>query len=396
MSTDRCAWGRGAGSVLAQSATGQGVPCAPVIHPPPPLPCCRSGPRCASSLRSSTAWWRCACCTSRARWPPASAPRSCATPPPRAAGASRPHRRGCRTRPMRGWARWRSERPAGEPGCWSAGSLRHVTAAWVKLCCGGRWSSVPGWRRGGGGGHEGIGARLRACAIPPAPGACHRAAMESVETLFWKAVPVVVRRGERGEERPRQLTVRLLAAGGKQTGARVRPDLQGRELDPPPPPPPPAVVSAPPCRRPSTTCLPTIPSRRRCASISPTRPTRTHCTCWRWARRSMRRCAATRASESTSQTSPASSWACWTSASPAKTKTCPGGSRAAGLREAACRLGASTGGSPAPAPTARAPPSTPQVPGRAAELVAGLWRRCTHIWRRLWRRRRRARRVPRG
>ncbi|KAL4419535.1 hypothetical protein ABPG77_005766 [Micractinium sp. CCAP 211/92] len=35
-------------------------------------------------------------------------------------------------------------------------------------------------------------------------------------TLFWRAVPVLLRRGERGEERPAELTIRLIAANKKR------------------------------------------------------------------------------------------------------------------------------------------------------------------------------------
>lgn len=46
--------------------------------------------------------------------------------------------------------------------------------------------------------------------------------------LFWRACPVLVRRGERGEERVTELTVRLLSEGGPKHGARVRVQLRGR------------------------------------------------------------------------------------------------------------------------------------------------------------------------
>ena len=39
--------------------------------------------------------------------------------------------------------------------------------------------------------------------------------------LFWREVPVLLRPGERGEERIAQLTVRLIASG-QQQGQRVR------------------------------------------------------------------------------------------------------------------------------------------------------------------------------
>ncbi|KAL4433886.1 hypothetical protein ABPG75_000327 [Micractinium tetrahymenae] len=55
-------------------------------------------------------------------------------------------------------------------------------------------------------------ARLAAMAVP-----CP--AMEELSagtTLFWRAVPVLLRRGERGEERPAELTIRLIAAGQKR------------------------------------------------------------------------------------------------------------------------------------------------------------------------------------
>ena len=39
--------------------------------------------------------------------------------------------------------------------------------------------------------------------------------------LYWKSVPVLLRRGERGEERAAELTVRLIASGHK-AGQRVR------------------------------------------------------------------------------------------------------------------------------------------------------------------------------
>ncbi len=39
--------------------------------------------------------------------------------------------------------------------------------------------------------------------------------------LFWRSCPVLVRRGERGDERTAELTIRLIATGHKQ-GQRVR------------------------------------------------------------------------------------------------------------------------------------------------------------------------------
>lgn len=53
-------------------------------------------------------------------------------------------------------------------------------------------------------------------------------------TLFWRAVPVLLRRGERGEERPLELTIRLIAAGQKR-GQGVRLSLAASLDDVPTP-----------------------------------------------------------------------------------------------------------------------------------------------------------------
>ena len=74
----------------------------------------RSGPRCASLASCGTAWSCCACCTSPAPWPPASALQRRRTPPPSPASGWAPRRSGWQKRRRRGWTLWRCE-PACPP-----------------------------------------------------------------------------------------------------------------------------------------------------------------------------------------------------------------------------------------------------------------------------------------